>query len=82
MEWNFKKGIKKMNTKQMLKMRFPNKTEEEIEKMAQKIEKDKENIKNNLNNSDFIENLAKKRKEFMESDDFKKLQKELKGGEE
>lgn len=71
-----------MNTKQMLKMRFPNKTEEEIEKMAQKIEKDKENIKNNLNNSDFIENLAKKRKEFMESDDFKKLQKELKGGEE
>lgn len=71
-----------MNTKKILKMKFPNKTEEEIEKMAQKIEKDKENIKNNLNNSDFIENLAKKRKEFMESDDFKKLQKELKGGEE
>lgn len=71
-----------MNTKQILKMRFPNKTEEEIDEMAQKIEKDKENIKNNLNNSGFIENLAKKRKEFMESDDFKKLQKELKGGEE
>lgn len=71
-----------MNTKKILKMKFPNKTEEEIEKMAQKIEKDKENIKNNLNNSDFIKNLAKKRKEFMESDDFKKLQKELKGGEE
>lgn len=71
-----------MDTKQMLKMRFPNKTEEEIVEMAQKFEKDKENIKNNLNNSDFIENLAKKRKEFMESDDFKKLQKELKGGEE
>jgi hypothetical protein len=50
--------------------------------MSQKIEKDTENIKNNLNNSGFIENLAKKRKEFMESDDFKKLQKELKGGEE
>lgn len=66
----------------LIKIKFPNKTEEEIEKMAQKIEKDKENIKNNLNNSDFIENLAKKRKEFMESDDFKKLQKELKGGEE
>jgi hypothetical protein len=62
MEWNFKKGIKKMNTKKILKMKFPNKTEEEIEKMAQKIEKDKENIKNNLNNSDFIENLAKKKK--------------------
>lgn len=30
--------------------------------MAQKIEKDKENIKNNLNNSDFVENLAKKEK--------------------
>lgn len=71
-----------MNTKKILKMKFPNKTEEEIEKMAQKIEKDKENIKNNLNNSDFIKNLAKKRKEFMKSDDFKKLQKELKGGEE
>lgn len=71
-----------MNTKQMLKMRFPNKTEEEIDEMAQKTEKDTENIKNNLNNSGFIENLAKKRKEFMESDDFKKLQKELKGGEE
>lgn len=71
-----------MNTKQILKMKFPNKTEEEIDEMAQKIEKDKENIKNNLNNSGFIENLAKKRKEFMESDDFKKLQKELKGGEE
>ena len=69
-----------MNTKQMLKIRFPNKTEEEIDEMAQKIEKDTENIKNNLNNSGFIENLAKKRKEFMESDDFKKLQKELKGG--
>ena len=71
-----------MNTKQMLKMRFLNKTEEDIDEMAQKIEKDTENIKNNLNNSGFIENLAKKRKEFMESDDFKKLQKELKGGEE
>lgn len=71
-----------MYTKQMLKMRFPNKTEEEIDEMTQKIEKDTENIKNNLNNSGFIENLAKKRKEFMESDDFKKLQKELKGGEE
>ena len=66
----------------LIKIKFPNKTEEEIEEMAQKIEKDKENIKNNLNNSGFIENLAKKRKEFMESDDFKKLQKELKGGEE
>lgn len=71
-----------MDTKKILKMRFPNKTEEEIDEMAQKIEKDKENIKNNLNNSGFIENLAKKRKEFMESDDFKKLQKELKGGKE
>lgn len=66
----------------LIKIKFPNKTEEEIEEMAQKIEKDTENIKNNLNNSGFIENLAKKRKEFMESDDFKKLQKELKGGEE
>lgn len=71
-----------MNTKQMLKIRFPNKTEEEIDEMAQKIEKDTENIKNNLNNSGFIENLTKKRKEFIESDDFKELQKELKGGEE
>lgn len=71
-----------MNTKKILKMKFPNKTEEEIEEMSQKIEKDTENIKNNLNNSGFIENLAKKRKEFMESDDFKELQKELKGGEE
>lgn len=71
-----------MNTKQMLKMRFPNKTEEEIDEMAQKIEKDTENIKNNLNNNGFMENLTKKRKEFMESDDFKELQKELKGGEE
>lgn len=71
-----------MDTKKVLKMKFPNKTEEELDEMAQKIEKDKENIKNNLNNSDFNENLAKKRKEFMESDDFKKLQKELKGGEE
>lgn len=66
----------------LIKIKFPNKTEEEIDEMAQKIEKDTENIKNNLNNSGFIENLAKKRKEFMESDDFKKLQKELKGGEE
>lgn len=66
----------------LIKIKFPNKTEEEIEEMAQKIEKDTENIKNNLNNSGFIENLAKKRKEFMESDDLKKLQKELKGGEE
>lgn len=71
-----------MNTKKILKMKFPNKTEEEIEKMAQKIEKDTENIKNNLNNNGFMENLTKKRKEFMESDDFKELQKELKGGEE
>ena len=71
-----------MDTKKILKMKFPNKTEEKIEEMAQKIEKDTENMKNNLNNSGFIENLAKKRKEFMESDDFKKLQKELKGGEE
>lgn len=66
----------------LIKIKFPNKTEEEIDEMAQKIEKDTENIKNNLNNSGFIENLAKKKKEFMESDDFKKLQKELKGGEE
>ena len=66
----------------LIKIKFPNKTEEEIDEMAQKIEKDTENIKNNLNNSGFIENLEKKRKEFMESDDFKKLQKELKGGEE
>ena len=66
----------------LIKIKFPNKTEEEIEEMSQKIEKDTENIKNNLNNSDFIENLAKKRKEFMESDDFKKLQKDLKCGEE
>lgn len=66
----------------LIKIKFPNKTEEEIEEMSQKIKKDTENIKNNLNNSGFIENLAKKRKEFMESDDFKKLQKELKGGEE
>ncbi len=66
----------------LIKIKFPNKTEEEIDEMVQKIEKDTENIKNNLNNSGFIENLAKKRKEFMESDDFKKLQKELKGGEE
>ena len=66
----------------LTKIKFPNKTKEEIEEMSQKIEKDTENIKNNLNNSGFIENLAKKRKEFMESDDFKKLQKELKGGEE
>jgi ribosome recycling factor len=66
----------------LIKIKFPNKTKEEIEEMSQKIEKDTENIKNNLNNSGFIENLAKKRKEFMESDDFKKLQKELKGGEE
>ena len=66
----------------LIEIKFPNKTEEEIEEMAQKIEKDKENIKNNLNNSDFIENLVKKRKEFTESDDLKKLQKELKGGEE
>lgn len=55
-----------MNTKKILKMKFPNKTEEEIEKMAQKIEKDKENIKNNLNNSDFIKNLAKKKKRIYE----------------
>ena len=66
----------------LIKIKFPNKTKEEIEEMSQKIEKDTENIKNNLNTSGFIENLAKKRKEFMESDDFKKLQKELKGGEE
>ena len=63
-------------------MKFPNKTEEKIEEMAQKIEKDKEKMKNTLNNSGFIENLTKKRKEFIESDDFKELQKELKGGEE
>lgn len=71
-----------MDTKKILKMKFSNKTEEEIDEMAQKIGKDMEKVKNNLNNSGFIENLAKKRKEFMESDDFKKLQKELKGGEE
>lgn len=71
-----------MDTKKILKMRFPNKTEEKIDEMVQKIEKDKEKMKNNLNNSDFVENLIKKRKEFIESDDFKELQKELKGGEE
>lgn len=71
-----------MDTKKILKMKFPNKTEEKIEEMAQKIEKDKEKMKNTLNNSGFIENLTKKRKEFIESDDFKELQKELKGGEE
>lgn len=71
-----------MDTKKVLKMKFPNKTEEELDEMAQKIEKDTENIKNNLNNNGFMENLTKKRKEFMESDDFKELQKELKGGEE
>lgn len=71
-----------MDTKKVLKMKFPNKTEEELDEMAQKIEKDTENIKNNLNNNGFMENLTKKRKKFMESDDFKELQKELKGGEE
>ena len=71
-----------MDTKKILKMKFPNKTEEELDEMVQKIEKDKEKMKNTLNNSDFIENLTKKRKGFIESDDFKELQKELKGGEE
>lgn len=51
-----------MDTKKILKMRFPSKTEEELDEMVQKIEKDKEKAKNNLNNSDFIENLTKKKK--------------------